>query len=243
MEQRNTSENVDHQEIAHFAGLASRWWDKQGEFKTLHQINPLRLDYIERGSVGLFGKKVLDIGCGGGILAESMAVRGADVTAIDMGKEQIEVAKLHALETGTQLRYLQTTAEAHADTHAATYDVITCMEMIEHVPDPGSVIAACAQLVKPGGKIFVSTINRTPKAYLYMILAAEKLLKIVPNGTHQHDKFIRPSELLAWADQNGLRSEAISGVQFLPIIDSFSLSTNVDVNYMVQLAKPEQNHE
>ncbi|MEE1672749.1 bifunctional 2-polyprenyl-6-hydroxyphenol methylase/3-demethylubiquinol 3-O-methyltransferase UbiG [Agarivorans aestuarii] len=240
MEHPQSNENVDHQEIAHFAGLASRWWDKQGEFKTLHQINPLRLDYIERGAAGLFGKKVLDVGCGGGILAESMAVRGADVTAIDMGKEQIEVAKLHALETGSQLNYLQTTAEAHAETHQAHYDVVTCMEMIEHVPDPGSVIAACASMVKPGGKVFVSTINRTPKAYLYMILAAEKLLKIVPDGTHQHDKFIRPSELLAWADQSNLRSEAISGVQFTPIIESFRLSKNVDVNYMVQLAKPEQ---
>ncbi|GDY24215.1 MULTISPECIES: bifunctional 2-polyprenyl-6-hydroxyphenol methylase/3-demethylubiquinol 3-O-methyltransferase UbiG [unclassified Agarivorans] len=243
MEHGKNNQNVDHQEIAHFAGLASRWWDKQGEFKTLHQINPLRLDYIERGAAGLFGKNVLDVGCGGGILAESMAVRGAKVTAIDMGKEQIEVAKLHALETGSQLSYLQTTAEAHAEEHPAAYDVVTCMEMIEHVPDPGSVIAACAQLVKPGGKIFVSTINRTPKAYLYMILAAEKLLKIVPNGTHQHDKFIRPSELLAWADDNALRSEAISGVQFFPVIESFRLSNNVDVNYMVQLAKPELNND
>lgn len=239
MQATTTTQNVDHQEIAHFAGLASRWWDKQGEFKTLHQINPLRLDYIERGANGLFGKNILDVGCGGGILAESMAQRGATVSAIDMGEEQIQVAKLHALESGVQLNYQQTTAEAHAEEHQQSYDVITCMEMLEHVPDPSSVIAACTSMLKPGGKLFVSTINRTPKAYLYMIWAAEKLLKIVPNGTHQHDKFIRPSELLAWADQQGLHSEAISGVQYTPVIEHFRLSRNVDVNYMVQLAKPE----
>ncbi|WP_432453631.1 bifunctional 2-polyprenyl-6-hydroxyphenol methylase/3-demethylubiquinol 3-O-methyltransferase UbiG [Agarivorans sp. QJM3NY_29] len=243
MEQPNNSQNVDHQEIAHFAGLASRWWDEQGDFKTLHQINPLRLDYIERGAKGLFGKQVLDIGCGGGILAESMALRGADVTAIDMGQEQIEVAKLHALETGAQLTYLQTTAEQHAEQQPAQYDVVTCMEMLEHVPDPSSVIAACAKLVKPGGYLFVSTINRTPKAYLFMILAAEKLLKLVPNGTHQHDKFIRPSELLSWADEHSLQSQAITGVQFYPVIEHFRLSPNVDVNYMLQLAKQDQDEQ
>ncbi|WP_026972675.1 bifunctional 2-polyprenyl-6-hydroxyphenol methylase/3-demethylubiquinol 3-O-methyltransferase UbiG [Aliagarivorans marinus] len=240
MDTTEHSSNVDHDEIAHFASLAARWWDENGEFRTLHQINPLRLDYIEAASDGLFGKRVADIGCGGGVLAESMAKRGAKVLGIDMGQEQIEVAKLHALETGTKLEYQQSTAEAIAELHAGEFDVVTCMEMLEHVPDPFSVVAACAKLVKPGGAVFFSTINRNLKAYAMMIVGAENIAKIVPKGTHSYDKFIRPSELLAWCDQQQLNCQDLSGVRYLPVLEQASLSRDVSVNYMTHLSKAEQ---
>ncbi|MCW8334771.1 bifunctional 2-polyprenyl-6-hydroxyphenol methylase/3-demethylubiquinol 3-O-methyltransferase UbiG [Vibrio paucivorans] len=230
-------QNVDPSEIKKFEDMASRWWDLEGEFKPLHQINPLRLDYVLEKSGGLFGKKVLDVGCGGGILAESMAKTGAEVTGLDMGKEPLEVARLHALETGTALTYIQSTIEDHASDNAQTYDVVTCMEMLEHVPDPLSVIQSCAALVKPGGHVFFSTLNRNMKSYLFAIVGAEKLLKIVPEGTHDHDKFIRPSELIKMVDKTDLQELGITGLHYNPLTDSYKLGSNVDVNYIVHTQK------
>ncbi|MFC3022847.1 bifunctional 2-polyprenyl-6-hydroxyphenol methylase/3-demethylubiquinol 3-O-methyltransferase UbiG [Vibrio zhugei] len=227
------SQNVDPLEIKKFEDMASRWWDLNGEFKPLHQINPLRLQYVMDKANGLFGKTVLDVGCGGGILAESMAKEGADVTGLDMGKEPLEVARLHALETGTQLSYIQSTIEDHATTHRHHYDVVTCMEMLEHVPDPQSVISACCELVKPGGDVFFSTLNRNFKSYLFAIVGAEKLLKIVPNNTHDHNKFIRPSELMSMVDNTSLQSQGITGLLYNPLTDTYRLGRNVDVNYIV----------
>ncbi|ELZ1258363.1 bifunctional 2-polyprenyl-6-hydroxyphenol methylase/3-demethylubiquinol 3-O-methyltransferase UbiG [Vibrio fluvialis] len=226
-------QNVDPNEIKKFEEMASRWWDLEGEFKPLHQINPLRLNYVLERADGLFGKKVLDVGCGGGILAESMAREGALVTGLDMGKEPLEVARLHALETGTKLTYIQSTIEDHAQDNARAYDVVTCMEMLEHVPDPLSVIQSCAALVKPGGHVFFSTLNRNFKSYLFAIVGAEKLLKIVPEGTHDHEKFIRPSELLKMIDATPLQEQAITGLLYNPLTDTYRLGANVDVNYII----------
>ncbi|MBY8059904.1 bifunctional 2-polyprenyl-6-hydroxyphenol methylase/3-demethylubiquinol 3-O-methyltransferase UbiG [Vibrio fluvialis] len=226
-------QNVDPNEIKKFEEMASRWWDLEGEFKPLHQINPLRLNYVLERADGLFGKKVLDVGCGGGILAESMAREGAQVTGLDMGKEPLEVARLHALETGTKLTYIQSTIEDHAQDNAQAYDVVTCMEMLEHVPDPLSVIQSCAALVKPGGHVFFSTLNRNFKSYLFAIVGAEKLLKIVPEGTHAHEKFIRPSELLKMIDATPLQEQAITGLLYNPLTDTYRLGANVDVNYII----------
>jgi 2-polyprenyl-6-hydroxyphenyl methylase/3-demethylubiquinone-9 3-methyltransferase len=231
------SQNVDPNEIKKFEQMASRWWDLNGEFKPLHQINPLRLNYVLENSHGLFGKKVLDVGCGGGILAESMAKEGAQVTGLDMGKEPLEVARLHALETGVTLSYIQSTIEDHALTHQQHYDVVTCMEMLEHVPDPLSVIHACSALVKPGGHVFFSTLNRNVKSYLFAIVGAEKLLKIVPDGTHDHAKFIRPSELIKMVDQTHLQEKGITGLHYNPLTDTYRLGQNVDVNYIVHTVK------
>lgn len=227
------AQNVDPNEIQKFADMASRWWDLNGEFKPLHQINPLRLNYVLANANGLFGKTVLDVGCGGGILAESMAREGAHVTGLDMGKEPLEVARLHALETGTTLTYLQSTVEDHAQQYPHHYDVVTCMEMLEHVPDPLSVVKACARLVKPGGHVFFSTLNRNIKSYLFAIVGAEQLLKIVPKGTHDHSKFIRPSELLRMIDQTALQEQGITGLHYNPLNDSYRLGKNVDVNYII----------
>ncbi|ENB2049906.1 bifunctional 2-polyprenyl-6-hydroxyphenol methylase/3-demethylubiquinol 3-O-methyltransferase UbiG [Vibrio fluvialis] len=226
-------QNVDPNEIKKFEEMASRWWDLEGEFKPLHQINPLRLNYVLERADGLFGKKVLDVGCGGGILAESMAREGAQVTGLDMGKEPLEVARLHALETGTKLTYIQSTIEDHAQDNAQAYDVVTCMEMLEHVPDPLSVIQSCAALVKPGGHVFFSTLNRNFKSYLFAIVGAEKLLKIVPEGTHDHEKFIRPSELLKMIDATPLQEQTITGLLYNPLTDTYRLGANVDVNYII----------
>lgn len=226
-------QNVDPNEIKKFEEMASRWWDLEGEFKPLHQINPLRLNYVLERADGLFGKKVLDVGCGGGILAESMAREGAQVTGLDMGKEPLEVARLHALETGTKLTYIQSTIEDHAQDNAQAYDVVTCMEMLEHVPDPLSVIQSCVALVKPGGHVFFSTLNRNFKSYLFAIVGAEKLLKIVPEGTHDHEKFIRPSELLKMIDATPLQEQAITGLLYNPLTDTYRLGANVDVNYII----------
>ncbi|WP_305374146.1 bifunctional 2-polyprenyl-6-hydroxyphenol methylase/3-demethylubiquinol 3-O-methyltransferase UbiG [Photobacterium leiognathi] len=229
--------NVDPTEISKFEDMASRWWDLEGEFKPLHQINPLRLNYVIDHANGLFGKKVLDVGCGGGILAESMAIEGAEVTGLDMGKEPLTVARLHALETGTKLDYIQSTAEEHAEEHQAYYDVITCMEMLEHVPDPASIIAACAKMVKPGGHVFFSTLNRNIKSYLFAIVGAEHVMRLVPKGTHDHNKFIRPSELMAMIDKTALEDRHIIGLHYNPLTNSYSLGTNVDVNYIVHTQK------
>lgn len=228
-----TQQNVDLAEIKKFEDMASRWWDPQGEFKPLHQINPLRLGYVLEKSDGLFGKKVLDVGCGGGILAESMAKEGAIVTGLDMGAAPLEVARLHALETNTKLDYIQSTIEDHAQQNPQTYDVVTCMEMLEHVPDPLSVIQSCAALVKPGGHVFFSTLNRNWKSYLFAIVGAEKILKIVPEGTHDHAKFIRPGELMSMIDKTNLQEVGIAGLHYNPLQDTYKLGANVEVNYIL----------
>lgn len=228
-----SEQNVDHQEIAKFEAVASRWWDLEGEFKPLHRINPLRLNYIQQRADGVFGKKILDVGCGGGILAESMAREGAEVTGLDMGAEPLQVARLHSLETGIKVTYVQETVEQHADEHAGPYDIVTCMEMLEHVPDPRSVVLACAKLVKPGGHVFFSTINRNNKAWLMAVIGAEYVLKMVPKGTHDVKKFIRPAELIGWIDETPLRERNMIGLHYNPLTDKFKLAPNVDVNYMV----------
>ncbi len=230
--------NVDPEEIKKFEDMASRWWDLEGEFKPLHQINPLRLNYVLEGSNGLFGKRVLDVGCGGGILAESMANEGANVTGLDMGKEPLEVARLHALETGTKLTYVQSTIEEHVKDNQGLYDVVTCMEMLEHVPDPLSVIKSCEKLIKPGGHVYFSTLNRNLKSYLFAIVGAEQVLKIVPKGTHHHEKFIKPSELLSMIDKTHLTERGITGLHYNPIIGSYRLGHRVDVNYIVHTQLP-----
>ncbi len=231
--------NVDHQEIAKFEAVASRWWDLEGEFKPLHQMNPLRLEWIQRHSEGLFGKQILDVGCGGGILSESMTRQGAHVLGLDMGKEPLQVARLHALESGVEVTYRQGTVEALAEELPGRFDVVTCMEMLEHVPDPASVVRACARLAKPGGQLFFSTINRNAKSWLLMILGAEQLLRLVPKGTHDHAKFIQPAELSRHAEQAGLLLRHMSGVRYNPLLGQFSLSRDVDVNYMLHCHKPE----
>ncbi|WP_439437111.1 bifunctional 2-polyprenyl-6-hydroxyphenol methylase/3-demethylubiquinol 3-O-methyltransferase UbiG [Salinivibrio costicola] len=231
--------NVDPAEIQKFEDMASRWWDLEGEFKPLHQINPLRLDYVMAKAGGLFGKKVLDVGCGGGILAESMAQEGADVTGLDMGKEPLTVARLHALEASVDVQYIQSTAEEHASSFVQQYDVVTCMEMLEHVPEPASVIHACAQMVKPGGHVFFSTLNRNTKSWLFAIVGAEHILKLVPKGTHEHHKFIRPSELMTMIDNTSLNAQDMTGLHYNPFFDTYKLSnTNVDVNYLVHTQAP-----
>ena len=227
--------NVDPHEIDKFSSVAARWWDQASEFQPLHRINPLRLDYILQHTNGLFGKKVLDIGCGGGILSESMAREGALVTGIDMAAEPLAVARLHALERNLQINYMQETVESHAEKFGQSYDIVTCMEMLEHVPDPESVVQSCAKLVKPGGHVFFSTINRNKKAWLLAIIAAEHILKMVPKGTHDAKKFIRPSELLSWIDKTSLQEQHIIGLHYNPISDKFWLGPNVDVNYMLHL--------
>ena len=232
-EKPSVAHNVDHKEIAKFEAVASRWWDLEGEFKPLHRINPLRLGYIAERSGGLFGKKVLDVGCGGGILAESMAREGAAVTGLDMGFEPLQVAKLHALESGIQVEYVQETVEEHAAKHAGEYDVVTCMEMLEHVPDPQSVVHACARLVKPGGQVFFSTINRNGKAWLMAVVGAEYIMKMVPKGTHDVKKFIKPAELIGWVDETILKEQHITGLHYNPLTNTFKLAPGVDVNYML----------
>ncbi|MEE4462539.1 bifunctional 2-polyprenyl-6-hydroxyphenol methylase/3-demethylubiquinol 3-O-methyltransferase UbiG [Azotobacter chroococcum] len=230
--------NVDHAEIAKFEALAHRWWDRESEFKPLHEINPLRVNWIEE-HVRLAGKKVLDVGCGGGILSEAMALRGATVTAIDMGEAPLAVARLHQLESGVEVDYRQSTVEALAAEMPGQFDVVTCLEMLEHVPDPASVIHACHTLVKPGGQVFLSTINRNPKAYLLAIVGAEYLLKLLPRGTHDFKKFIRPSELGAWCRASGLAVEDIVGLTYNPLTRHYKLGTDVDVNYMIQTLREE----
>lgn len=228
--------NFDPQEIAKFEELASRWWDPDSEFKPLHEINPLRLEYIDRRS-SLKGKKVVDVGCGGGILAESMAHKGANVLGIDMGKAPLSVAQLHKLETGAELDYQQITAEELADEEAGQYDVVTCMEMLEHVPDPASVIAACSKLVKPDGHVFFSTINRNPKSYLFAIVGAEYIMQMLPKGTHDYSKFIKPSELESWARAADLHLRELTGMSYNLLSKKYSLGHDTDVNYLMHTQK------
>ncbi|MDG2365812.1 MAG: bifunctional 2-polyprenyl-6-hydroxyphenol methylase/3-demethylubiquinol 3-O-methyltransferase UbiG [Methylococcaceae bacterium] len=228
--------NFDPQEIAKFEELASRWWDPDSEFKPLHEINPLRLEYIERRS-SLKGKAVIDIGCGGGILTESMALKGANVLGIDMGKAPLSVAQLHKLESGAELDYQQITAEELADKEPGKYDVVTCMEMLEHVPDPSSVIAACSKLVKPDGHVFFTTINRNPKSYLFAIVGAEYIMKILPKGTHDYSKFIKPSELESWARTADLHLRELTGMSYNILSKKYSLSHDVTVNYLMHTQK------
>jgi len=223
--------NVDHAEIAKFEALASRWWDPHSEFKPLHDINPLRLNWIN-DRVGLSGKQVLDVGCGGGILAESMATLGATVTGIDMGEAPLAVAKLHLKESGVSVAYRRVTAEELASEMPGAFDVVTCMEMLEHVPDPAATIAACAQLVKPGGHVFLSTINRNPKSFLFAIVGAEYVLRLLPRGTHEYMKFIRPSELDRWTRAAGLSTREYTGMHYNPVTRQYSLGPGVDVNYI-----------
>lgn len=232
-------QNVDPQEIAKFEELAATWWDPNGQSKPLHQINPLRTKFVETHLNGLANIKVADIGCGGGLLSESMARAGATVTAIDMAQASIDVAKLHALESQLSIDYQQTTAEALAQEHSGQFDAVTCMEMLEHVPEPSSVISACVQLLKPGGWLFLSTLNRTLRSYLLGIVAAEKLLKWLPEGTHDHNKFFKPSELLAFTDEHGLKPNGMKGLRYNPLFDRFSLCDDVSVNYLIALQKPE----
>lgn len=238
-EQTSTAqENVDLDEIRKFEELAHRWWDPNSEFKPLHQINPLRLDYIDQRA-GLAGKRVLDVGCGGGILSESMAARGAEVTGIDMGEAPLAVARLHSLESGIQVDYRRTTIEALAEAEPESFDVVTCMEMLEHVPDPASVVAACARVAKPGAHLFFSTLNRNPKSFLFAIVGAEYVLRLLPKGTHQWSKFIKPSELSRFVRQAGLELEDMTGMTYNPITQVYKLGRDVDVNYMIATRKPE----
>ena len=234
-----TTNNVDATEIAKFDALASRWWDPTGEFRPLHEINPLRLDYIRQRAT-LPGSKVVDIGCGGGILTESMAALGASVTGIDMGEGPLAVARLHQAESGSNVEYLQSTAEDFASKHAGQFDVVTCLEMLEHVPSPSAVIAACAELVRPGGHIFFSTINRNPKSFLLAIVGAEYVLRLLPAGTHEYEKFIRPSELEAWSRHAGLQLQGSIGMHYNPLTREYSLGDNVDVNYIMHFHRPDE---
>ena len=229
--------NVDPQEIAKFEALAKRWWDKTSEFKPLHDINPLRANFIdERSPVAELN--ILDVGCGGGILSESLAQRGAHVTGIDMGEAPLSVARLHSLESGVKINYRKITAEELAEEQPGHYDIVTCLEMLEHVPDPSQVIAACAKLVKPGGDVYFSTINRNPKAYAFAIIGAEYVLQLLPKGTHEYSKFIKPSELAQWSRDAGLSWQEITGMTYNPLTKKYRLNQNdVSVNYLVHVTK------
>ncbi|MCL4111476.1 UNVERIFIED_CONTAM: hypothetical protein GTU68_002260 [Idotea baltica] len=231
--------NVDPNEIKKFEDLAHRWWDRDSEFKPLHEINPLRLDYIDKHAGGLKGKKIIDVGCGGGILAESIALRGADTLGIDMGTAPLSVAELHALESGVEnVAYRKVTVEELAVEQAESFDVVCCMEMLEHVPDPASIIKSCSDLVKPGGKVFFSTINRNPKAFAFAIVGAEYVLNMLPKGTHEYAKFIKPSELESWAREADLQLENIIGLSYNPLTQNYKLGDDVGVNYMMCYSKP-----
>ena len=224
--------NADAQELAKFGELAHHWWDPEGDFRPLHQINPLRLDWIDR-QVRLAGKSVLDVGCGGGILTESMAARGADVLGIDLSTKPLRVAQLHAIEVGLPVRYREVSAEALAAEVPASFDVVTCMEMLEHVPDPASVVRACAVLVKPGGWVFFSTLNRNAKAFALAIVGAEHVLKLLPKGTHEYSRFIRPSELARWCREAALSAQGFKGMEHNPFTGRYFLSDDTSVNYLL----------
>ncbi|MFM1956152.1 MAG: 3-demethylubiquinone-9 3-methyltransferase and 2-octaprenyl-6-hydroxy phenol methylase [Pseudomonadota bacterium] len=228
--------NADPAELEKFASLAHRWWDKNSEFKPLHAINPLRLNYIDQ-QVGLLGRRVLDVGCGGGILSESMAQKGAVVTGIDLGEKALKVAQLHKLESGVDVDYQLISVESMAALEPASFDVVTCMEMLEHVPDPEAIVRACAQLVKPGGSVFFSTLNRNPKSYLFAVIGAEYVLNMLPKGTHEYAKFIKPSELSGWARHAGLEVSMLMGMTYNPITQHYALANDVSVNYLVHAVK------
>ncbi len=231
--------NVDAAEVAKFEALASRWWDKNSEFKPLHDINPIRANYID-SRAPVAEKKILDVGCGGGILSESLAQRGAQMCGIDMGEAPLKVARLHALESGVKINYRRIPVEDLAREEAGQYDTVTCMEMLEHVPDPASIVKACAALVKPGGQLFFSTINRNPKAYAFAIIGAEYLLRMLPKGTHEYAKFIRPSELSQWLREANLDLQEISGMTYNLLTKKYKINdSDVSVNYLMHASKPE----
>jgi 2-polyprenyl-6-hydroxyphenyl methylase/3-demethylubiquinone-9 3-methyltransferase len=229
--------NVNPTEIEKFSSMASHWWDPEGDFKTLHQINPLRLRLIDN-TASLKGRKVLDVGCGGGILSESMAVKGAQVTGVDLGKELLDVADLHSIDTGVSVNYQHICVEDLASKEPESFDTVTCMEMLEHVPDPGSIIKACSELVKPGGYVFLSTLNRNPKSYLLSIVGAEYLLGMLPKGTHDYASFIKPSELAAWCREVNLELLDSRGIEYNLLSKSFSMTQDVSVNYICVFRKP-----
>lgn len=228
--------NVDLAELQKFATLAHRWWDPASEFKPLHEINPLRLDYIDR-IASLSGKAVLDVGCGGGILSEAMAGRGAQVTGIDLGEKALKVAQLHKLESGAAVDYRLVSVEELAEERPESFDVVTCMEMLEHVPDPSAIVGACTRLVKPGGQVFFSTLNRNPKSYLLAVIGAEYVLNMLPKGTHDYRKFIKPSELSAWCRQAGLDVAGMTGMSYNPLSKRYWLDSDVSVNYILHATK------
>lgn len=231
------TQNVDLSELEKFSALASKWWDPNSEFRPLHQINPLRLDWID-GICPLAGQKVIDVGCGGGILAESMARKGATVKGIDLAEKSIGVAKLHGLESGVAVDYEVIATEAIADREPAQYELVTCMEMLEHVPDPSAVVAACAKLAKPGATLVFSTLNRNPKSFLFAIVGAEYILKLLPKGTHEYAKFIKPSELASYARAAGLELRQLIGMTYNPITKVYALNRDTDVNYIMAFTKP-----
>lgn len=232
-----SSINVDPAEIEKFSALATRWWDPNSEFKPLHDINPLRLNWVLEQTGSLQGKKVLDVGCGGGILSESMAQQGAHVTGIDLALRSLKIARLHSLESGIKVDYHHSSAEEFAEKHPRQFDVITCMEMLEHVPDPASIVRACARLVKPGGWVFFSTLNRNPKAFLFAIIGAEYLLNLLPRGTHRYESFIRPSELAQAARQARLEIQKINGLSYNPLTKIYSITNDTAVNYLMSTRK------
>jgi len=228
--------NADPAELDKFGDLAHRWWDPNSEFKPLHDINPLRLDWIDN-AIGLRGKRVLDVGCGGGLLSEGMAVRGAEVTGIDLSDKPLAVARLHLLESGQKVDYRKVAVEDLAAEMPGAFDAVTCLEMLEHVPDPASVVAACARLVKPGGQVFFSTINRNPKAYLFAVIGAEYLLQMLPKGTHDFARFINPSELPRWCKQAGVEPDELIGMTYNPLTRHYALGRDTDVNYLVRATR------
>ncbi|MGI9309718.1 MAG: bifunctional 2-polyprenyl-6-hydroxyphenol methylase/3-demethylubiquinol 3-O-methyltransferase UbiG [Gammaproteobacteria bacterium] len=235
------SHNADPQELQKFAALASRWWDPEGEFKPLHRMNPLRLDYIA-SCADLQGAQCLDVGCGGGLLSEGLANRGAIVTGIDLAEPSLNVARLHLAESGVaNVQYQHNSAEQLCSTKQEEYDVVTCLEVLEHVPDPAELIAACSQLVRPGGHVFFSTINRNPKSFLLAIVAAEYILGLLPKGTHEYERLIKPSELARWGRAAGLHLDDLRGIHYDPFSETFSLANDVDVNYLMHFIRPDSN--
>jgi len=228
--------NADPIELDKFGELAHRWWDPNSEFKPLHDINPLRLDWIDR-TIGLAGKRVLDVGCGGGLLSEGMATHGANVTGIDLSEKPLGVAKLHLLETGQKVDYRKISVEELAEEMPGAFDAVTCLEMLEHVPNPASVVSACARLVKPGGQVFFSTLNRNPKAYLLAVIGAEYVLQMLPKGTHDYAKFIKPSELARWAKTTGLEPAELLGMSYNPLTQKYSLNQDTSVNYLMRATR------
>jgi len=232
------TENVHEHEINKFGSQAERWWDRNGEFKTLHDINPLRINFIQK-FISLQDQRIVDVGCGGGILTEGLAKKGANMLGIDLSEELIDIADLHGLESGVNANYKKISAEALAESEPESFNHVVCMEMLEHVPEPGSVIAACAEMVKPGGYVFFSTLNRKPKAYLLAIVAAEHILKMLPAGTHDYKTFIKPSELSQSARNAGLELQGMIGIQYNPLTKNFSLNDDIDINYIAAFKRPE----